>query len=219
MNKRWKNWKKMLLAMPLSVMVAALTLPAVAQAQTVTAHPPVHVSVRATMTASHGVVSSAQPGSAKAPAVKIPGNRIHPDDDWWECYPFNYAGHGCDNTDPKATDCNGDDHAMTSADGDGYQVVVYYSYSCQTVWAVLAGQTNACYDCQLNIAVYDGGCQGENGGSGSVGYPQYSVIYNGAYTNQFYLPPGYTAVASLWNPYDGDMAVSPSWPAPPYCGD
>jgi hypothetical protein len=216
------RWKGILLAVPLSVLVATLSVTAAAQAQTVGTSARVHVSAHSLAAAPSGLASrTAWSGQAEALAARIHGGEARPRDDWWECYPWNYAGHGCDNTDPVATGCSQDSKPITGGDsyGDGYRAEIYYSYSCQTVWAVLWGLDSACYDCALKIAVLDSNCGSLNGGS--VGYPQYGVIYNGAWTNQFYLPPneGDTAVASVWNPWDGgDIAVSPSWPAPPYCG-
>jgi hypothetical protein len=137
-----------------------------------------------------------------------------PYDNWWVCSPTN-PGTQCNNTDPYTTNCapNNDFFATSenfSYGGSTWQVQLYYSRGCGTVWSrlqLLSG-SNGCSSCELEVQVDPGN------GPLTVG-AQNQYIYSGAYTNQLYIPCSsggtYTATASIWTWNYGTIAYTLPW--------
>jgi len=139
-----------------------------------------------------------------------------PADNWWLCAPGN-GGPQCDNTDPYQTGCASSKLYVASGDawyrnGSTWQVQLYYSTACGTVWSrlqLLSGPNN-CPECLLEVvrsnydsSVYDPSDVGSSSGS----------LSSGAWTNQLYLPCGgsLTASTDLWQFYDGTLGYSNNW--------
>jgi hypothetical protein len=147
---------------------------------------------------------SAAQAAAKHPAqnrtIAHSNAAAAPRDQWW-CGPGN-PGYFCDHQDPYSTSCATTGAVWYVASGNvvisgrTWQSQLYYSTSCRTMWArlqLISSGSNACAGCVLTVvrhnsiySIYD---------TDSVGTTT-STIYNGAYTDQLYLPCGGSVVGN-----------------------
>ncbi|HEV2375060.1 MAG TPA: DUF2690 domain-containing protein [Streptosporangiaceae bacterium] len=177
-----------------AVAACALWAPAAAQAATTS-----HMSL-----AHHPLASSAA----------APGHRSPPRDNWWQCSP-GLGGYQCDHTDPYQTGCASSGVFKASGNAwlgsEHWQVQLYYSTACGTVWSrlqLLSGANN-CWACLLQVQRY---YYGSNDAHSEVGSADGS-LYSGAWTDQLYLPCGgsMTGASDLWHYWYGPLGNSNSW--------
>ncbi len=167
---------------------------------------------------------TAHPSTAGAPraghaVLSAYSAQSRPDDDWWRCAP-GQGGSQCDNTDPYDTGCaSGKDYVSSRNgiyNGSTWQVQLYYSPSCGTVWSqlqLLSGPNN-CPECVMSVvrANYDASIYNTS----DVGSASGGSLSSGAWSNQLHLACGGTlkASAQLWDPYRGGggiIARSGTW--------
>lgn len=143
-----------------------------------------------------------------------------PNDNWWQCAPGN-VGFFCDGSDPIQSGCSGTQHPYynppkppdtsvqywksvqwTTEDGLWWQIQVWRSNWCGTVWARLAGGSSGCHECILTISR-----NGNPSDSTQVGDAQGGDLYSGAWTNQLYLPCGseYSIDVTVYQQFYGDI--------------